>query len=85
MTEGLVTHVQPKARFLMCRPEHFAVTYAINPWMDPKRWARDDRTLAAASRKEWDRLHRAMQDLGAEIDLVPAVSGLPDQIGRAHV
>ena len=31
------------ARFLMCRPEHFAVSYAINPWMDPKSWARDAR------------------------------------------
>jgi N-dimethylarginine dimethylaminohydrolase len=79
-----MTHSQPKARFLMCAPEHFAVTYAINPWMDPKRWARDDRKFAAASRKEWDRLHRAMQDLGAEIDLVPAVPGLPDLVFTAN-
>ena len=34
----------PGARILMCRPEHFAVSYAINPWMDPQSWARD--TLA---------------------------------------
>jgi hypothetical protein len=26
------------AHILMCRPEHFAVSYAINPWMDPARW-----------------------------------------------
>ena len=24
------------ARFLMCRPEHFAVSYTINPSMDPR-------------------------------------------------
>lgn len=79
-----MTRAQPKARFLMCRPEHFAVTYAINPWMDPKRWARDDRALAAASCKQWDRLHRAMQDSGAEIELVPAVPGLPDLVFTAN-
>jgi hypothetical protein len=26
-------------RFLMCPPRHFAVTYSINPWMDPGAWA----------------------------------------------
>src|SRR5436189_287683 len=31
---------QTKPRFLMCPPDHFAVTYAINPWMDPPSWAR---------------------------------------------
>ena len=36
------------ARFLMCRPEHFAVSYTINPWMNPKRWARDAGAHAAA-------------------------------------
>ena len=25
----------------MCRPEHFAVSYTINPWMDPQSWARE--------------------------------------------
>jgi N-dimethylarginine dimethylaminohydrolase len=79
-----MTSLRSEARFLMCRPEHFAVTYAINPWMDPKSWARDDRALAAASRKEWDRLYRAMCDLGAQIELVPAVPGLPDLVFSAN-
>src|SRR5215831_11961880 len=35
------------ARFLMCRPEHFAVSYTINPWMNPKRWGRDAGAHAA--------------------------------------
>jgi len=25
----------PRPRYLMCRPQHFAVTYTINPWMEP--------------------------------------------------
>jgi N-dimethylarginine dimethylaminohydrolase len=79
-----MTWLQPKARFLMCRPEHFAVTYAINPWMDPKSWARDDRALGCAARKEWDRLHRAMLDLGAQVELVPPVPGLPDLVFTAN-
>jgi N-dimethylarginine dimethylaminohydrolase len=79
-----MTHSQPNVRFLMCAPEHFAVTYAINPWMDPKRWSRDNRALTAASRKEWEHLHRVMQDLGAEIELVPAVPGLPDLVFTAN-
>ncbi len=79
-----MTWLQPKACFLMCRPEHFAVTYAINPWMDPKSWARDDRALASAARKEWDRLHGAMLDLGAQIELVPPVPGLPDLVFTAN-
>ncbi len=79
-----MTRLQPKARFLMCRPEHFAVSYAINPWMDPKSWARDGRVLASAARKEWDRLHGAMLDLGAQIDLVPAAPNLPDLVFTAN-
>jgi N-dimethylarginine dimethylaminohydrolase len=68
----------------MCQPEHFAVTYAINPWMNPKSWARDDRALAKAAQKEWDRLYRAMLDLGAQIELVPAAPGLPDLVFTAN-
>jgi N-dimethylarginine dimethylaminohydrolase len=74
----------PQARFLMCHPEHFAVTYTINPWMDPKSWSRDDHALTAASRKEWDALHRAMLDQGAQIELVPPVPGLPDLVFTAN-
>jgi hypothetical protein len=32
-------------RYLMCPPQHFDVSYAINPWMDVTRGA--DRELAA--------------------------------------
>ena len=26
-----------RRRYLMCRPEHFTVSYEINPWMDASR------------------------------------------------
>ena len=27
--------VEPTAHILMCAPDNFAVSYRINPWMDP--------------------------------------------------
>jgi arginine dihydrolase len=73
----------PTARFLMCRPEHFAVSYRINPWMEPKRWAGDAGARAAAER-EWVALHRQLIKLGAAIELVPPVAGLPDLVFTAN-
>src|SRR6266478_6387066 len=72
------------ARFLMCAPDHFGVTYAINPWMDPKSWARNGRSLAAASLRQWAGLHRTLLDLGATIELVPAAPGVPDLVFTAN-
>jgi len=71
------------ARFLMCRPEHFAVSYTINPWMNPKRWARDAGAHAAAER-EWTALHRKLVELGAAVELVPPAPGLPDLVFTAN-
>src|SRR5262249_7694308 len=71
------------ARFLMCRPEHFAVSYTINPWMNPKRWARDASAHAAAER-EWAALHGKLVELGAAIELVPPAPGLPDLVFTAN-
>ena len=71
------------ARFLMCRPEHFAVSYTINPWMDPKSWARDQRAHAAAT-CEWDGLHRTLVSSGATVELVPPARGLPDLVFTAN-
>jgi N-dimethylarginine dimethylaminohydrolase len=71
-------------RLLMCRPDHFAVTYAINPWMDPAGWAAEARALAAASRREWHGLHGALAGAGAAIELLPPMPGLPDLVFTAN-
>src|SRR5260370_33286653 len=73
-----MTSSQPQARFLMCRPAHFAVTYAINPWMDPENWARNDHALGAAAWQEWAAMHQTLCEPGAAIQRVPPVQGLPD-------
>ena len=74
----------PTTRFLMCPPEHFAVTYTINPWMNPEGWAREQRALGAASRLEWQRLHATLSGLGAKVELVPPQAGLPDLVFTAN-
>src|SRR5437763_14501661 len=74
----------PTARFLMCPPEHYAVTYAINPWMDPADWSQHDRAFAAAARDEWAALRRTLLDLGASVELVRPEPGLPDLVFTAN-
>src|SRR5882724_1739770 len=80
---GLPMSNRAKARFLMCRPEHFAVGYVINPWMDPESWAADQRAHVTASR-EWTALYNKLIALGAAIELVPPIAQLPDLVFTAN-
>src|SRR3989442_15864046 len=80
---GLPMSNRAKARFLMCRPEHFAVSYVINPWMDPESWAKDQRAHVAACR-EWTALYNRLIALGADIELVPPVAQMPDLVFTAN-
>lgn len=68
----------------MGHPQHFAVSYSINPWMDPQGWAREERALAEASNDEWEALRDRLQQLGARIEEVPGVPGLPDLVFTAN-
>jgi N-dimethylarginine dimethylaminohydrolase len=74
----------PAATLLMCEPTHFGVTYSINPWMDPASWARDDRALGATARCQWTAYRRVLTRLGASIELMAPVSGLPDLVFTAN-
>ena len=66
-------------RYLMCRPDHFEVSYAINPWMDVARPV--DRALAIA---QWEALRQAYLDLGHEVHVIPSLPGLPDMVFAAN-
>jgi len=66
-------------RYLMCPPEHFAVTYAINPWMEP-----DKPTDAARAMRQWARLRRVYLDLGHDVRTIEPVPGLPDMVFAAN-
>jgi N-dimethylarginine dimethylaminohydrolase len=72
------------ARILMCRPDHFAVDYVINPWMNPASWAQQSSVLVDASQREWTALHRTLASLGAVIELVPPAPRLPDLVFTAN-
>jgi N-dimethylarginine dimethylaminohydrolase len=65
--------------YLMCPPEHFAVTYAINPWMRP-----DQPADAATAMRQWARLRQVYLDLGHEVRTIEPVPGLPDMVFAAN-
>ncbi len=65
--------------YLMCPPEHFAVTYAINPWMRP-----DQPTDAAVAMRQWTRLRQVYLDLGHDVRTIEPVAGLPDMVYAAN-
>lgn len=62
-------------RYLMCRPEHFRVDYAINPWMDVD--APVDADLALA---QWDALVGTLRAAGAEVETIDQLPGTPDMV-----
>jgi N-dimethylarginine dimethylaminohydrolase len=66
-------------RYLMCRPTHFAVTYRINPWMDPA--APYDTARAVA---QWTALRQIYLDLGHTVDEIEPLPGLPDMVFAAN-
>jgi N-dimethylarginine dimethylaminohydrolase len=65
--------------YLMCPPEHFAVTYAINPWMRP-----DQPADAATAMRQWARLRQVYLDLGHQVRTIEPVPGLPDMVFAAN-
>ncbi|AOX47343.1 N-dimethylarginine dimethylaminohydrolase [Microbacterium sp. BH-3-3-3] len=71
--------MQQRRRYLMCRPEHFTVSYSINPWMEPSRPT--DTNLALT---QWQALYDTYVSLGHEIELIDPVEGLPDMVYTAN-
>ena len=65
--------------FLMCPPTHFAVTYAINPWMDPTAPVDPARAM-----EQWQALRRTYVALGHSVEVIPALPGLPDMVFAAN-
>jgi N-dimethylarginine dimethylaminohydrolase len=65
--------------YLMCPPEHFAVEYAINPWMDP-----DTPVNVALASQQWQRLRDTYQALGHTVQTIAAEPGLPDMVFAAN-
>ncbi len=66
-------------RYLMCRPEHFTVSYTINPWMEPAK-----PTDTAKAVAQWQDLYDAYVALGHEVELIEPIIGLPDMVYTAN-
>jgi N-dimethylarginine dimethylaminohydrolase len=65
--------------FLLCPPPHFGVHYVINPWMS----GHVGDTSAALATSQWSAF-RDILACWANIELLPAVPGLPDLVFTAN-
>ncbi|MDQ6657372.1 MAG: arginine deiminase-related protein [Actinomycetota bacterium] len=63
----------------MCRPDHFDVTYEINPWMDSD--VEVDRDLAL---QQWETLRAAYAELGHSVQVIEGAAGQPDMVFAAN-
>ncbi len=71
-------------RFLMCQRQYFAVTYSINPWMDPKTWADSGEALHAIGRAAMGGPAPNALAQGAAIETIAPEPGLPDLVFTAN-
>jgi N-dimethylarginine dimethylaminohydrolase len=65
--------------YLMCPPAHFAVTYAINPWMRPDSPVDPDLAM-----RQWETLRQTHASLGHSVSVIDPVPGLPDMVFAAN-
>src|SRR5580704_2059001 len=78
MTET-ARHTTHPRNYLMCAPEHFAVEYAINPWMNP-----DKPVDVALAMQQWRRLGETYAGLGHTVHTIAPEPGLPDMVFAAN-
>src|SRR4051812_32278016 len=71
--------VPTKRTILMCRPEHFTVSYRINPWMHP-----EDPTDTSLAVRQWEELYKIYLELGFDVELIDPLAGLPDMVYAAN-
>ena len=69
------------AQFLMTDPAHYAVSYRINPWMQPEAWSEAEGRIARAASAA---LAANLEALGAEVAWVAPAPGLPDLVFPAN-
>ena len=70
--------------FMMVEPAHYAVSYAINPWMSPRLWQADSEGLYAAARAASANLADALRLAGAKVEMVAGHPGAPDLVFPAN-
>ena len=65
--------------YLMCPPEHFAVDYMINPWMNPAVPIDPVRAMS-----QWQQLYALYAGLGHTVHFIDPEPGLPDMVFAAN-
>jgi N-dimethylarginine dimethylaminohydrolase len=73
-----------RGRIAMTAPEHYEVSYTINPWMQPDAWARDPAGAKQAARMQWERLAAILRECHLTVDVIPGEPGLPDMVFPAN-
>ncbi len=71
--------IQQRRTYLMCRPEHFTVSYSINPWMEPANPTDTDKAV-----RQWQALYDTYIELGHDVQLIDPIEGLPDMVYTAN-
>src|SRR5277367_6788426 len=79
MTSDVTHRVASSRSYLMCPPEYFAVSYAINPWMRP-----DSPVDLGLARRQWAALRATHESLGHDVRTIEPVAGLPDMVFAAN-
>jgi N-dimethylarginine dimethylaminohydrolase len=79
LTPGTAERTASARSYLMCPPAHFAVTYAINPWMRLDQPGDADRAM-----RQWEQLRQVYLELGHTVRLIDPVPGLPDMVFAAN-
>jgi N-dimethylarginine dimethylaminohydrolase len=63
----------------MCPARHYGVLYEINPWMHREVAASPERSM-----QQWEALVAALGELGASVETIDPVDGLPDMVFTAN-
>jgi N-dimethylarginine dimethylaminohydrolase len=79
MVNDVPRRAETPRSYLMCPPEYFEVSYAINPWMRPD--APVDPGLAM---RQWSELRATYESLGHSVSVIEPVAGLPDMVFAAN-
>lgn len=66
-------------RFLLCPPDYYGIEYEINPWMSLRQPSE-----TCTARRQWNDFRMLLLSLGAQVEWIAPVSGLPDMVFTAN-
>lgn len=59
---------------LLCQPDHFQVSYSINPWMQPGQ------VNQLKAQQQWKNLYQTLTLLGIKVEVIPQQPEVPDMV-----